>query len=387
MQNTQTLTKKMKTKKRRPSRDLKKEEPTSSQQRHSRNVFFDMRLRKIIRENHGQGISQLVFFLCKENNGTANVIDTSNVLGSVGGCELSVYDNEHCGDHLDIMSNFDITPSNLKNEYKHKLTTMCWFYKQDDVLLATAGADTMIHLLSLAFSEEIMLLKGHKDVVSDLQSHPLNNSHMLSTSQDGTIRFWDIDREKCLVIFEAKAPLTVSCFHPSGTTFITGSQAGDIYEWAIPPITDITDNDKPFLVSKNKARVLSEMHGGSYIDCIRFANGNLITKSIDNQLHYWDATTQKLLHSFSSFTSKENKSRFDVSMDERYLCVGSEKGLLYVFDIQTGDRIAKLGHKKSSRAIKCCVFNQNCRQIVAASEGAFILRYDYIDDNALDQVR
>lgn len=75
---------------------------------------------------------------------------------------MSVYDNEHCGDHLDIMSNFDITPSNVKNEAEHKLNTLCWIYKEEgDALIATAGADTMIHILSLANSEEVLLLKGH----------------------------------------------------------------------------------------------------------------------------------------------------------------------------------------------------------------------------------
>lgn len=74
---------------------------------------------------------------------------------------MSVYDNQHCEDHLDIMSNFDITPTLVKNEHKYKLNTLCWLYKNGDALIATAGADTAIHVLSLAYSEEIMLLRGH----------------------------------------------------------------------------------------------------------------------------------------------------------------------------------------------------------------------------------
>ncbi|KAI8640108.1 WD40-repeat-containing domain protein [Parasitella parasitica] len=318
-----------------------------------------MRLRRIVKENHGHGISQLAFFMGRKN-GAANAIDTTNVLGSVGGCELSIYDNEHCGDHLDIMSNFDITPSNVKDECKHKLDTMCWFDRGGDLLLAVAGADSMIHVLSLANSEELILLKGHTNAVSDLQSHPLNDNYMLSTSQDSTIRLWDIGRGKCLVIFEANSPLTASCFHPSGTTFITGSHTGDICEWTIPAIMDTTDDNMPLMVAKNEARVLKKMHGSNHIDCIRFAEGNLLTKSIDNQLHFWNTKTQELLHSFS-LACKENKSRFDVSVDERCLCVGSAYGAIYVYNIQTGEKVAELRHKKSTRAIRCCVFNRDCR--------------------------
>lgn len=53
------------------------------------NIFSNMRLRRIVKENHGQDISQLSFFF---NDNTrkrsARRIDTSNVLTSVGGCEV-----------------------------------------------------------------------------------------------------------------------------------------------------------------------------------------------------------------------------------------------------------------------------------------------------------
>ncbi|KAL7331553.1 hypothetical protein PS15p_203730 [Mucor circinelloides] len=327
------------------------------------NIFSNMRLRRIVKENHGQDISQLSFFF---NDNTrkrsARRIDTSNVLTSVGGCELSVYDNEHCGDHLDIMSNFDITPSHEKHEARHKLNTVCWFYKDSgDVLIATAGADSMIHVLSLANSEETVLLKGHTSTVSDLQSHPLNDQHMLSTSRDGTVRLWDLDQERCLAIFEANTALTVSCFHPSGATFMTGSDNGDIYEWTTPALHSLISSQTPIVVPLKDARILSKIHGNAYIDCIRYANGNLLTKSFDNQLHYWRSDTQEIIHSFPITSQKSNHSRFDVSADEQYLCVGSDHGSVYVYDIRTSDLMAELCHKKATKAVRCCVFTQDCR--------------------------
>lgn len=114
------------------------------------------------------------------------------------------------------------------------------------------------------------------------------------------------------------------------------------------------------VVSIKDARILDKMHGSSYIDCIRFANGNLITKSIDNQLHYWNPNTQETIHSFS-IESGENKSRFDVSLDECFLCVGSDYGTVYVYDIQTAKLLAELYHKKTSKAVRCCAFTRNCR--------------------------
>lgn len=48
------------------------------------------------------------------------------------------------------------------------------------------------------------------DTVTDLQSHPLNDHQMLSTSKDGTARLWDLHQEKCLVVFEANTSLMIS---------------------------------------------------------------------------------------------------------------------------------------------------------------------------------
>ncbi|KAI9486335.1 MAG: WD40-repeat-containing domain protein [Benjaminiella poitrasii] len=240
-----------------------------------------MRLRRIVKENHGSDINQLSFFFNNKNftapfslehNKTFDKrgavqrdnTDTSNILATVGGCELSVYDNEHCGDHLDIMSNFDITPTEESGESKSKyeLETFCWLYKEGDALLATAGADGSIHVLSLAHSGEIMQLEGHTKLIYDLQSHPQNDDIILSTSKDGTIRLWDVNSGKCLVIFEVDA--TVSCFHPSGTKFVSGNSRGELRVWDIPSVEGSMD-DEPITVEKSHSRLLRKMHGDSYI--------------------------------------------------------------------------------------------------------------------------
>lgn len=56
--------------------------------------------------------------------------------------------------------------------------------------------------------------KDSTGTVSDLQSHPLNDHYMLSTSKDGTARLWDLRQERCLVVFEANAALSISVSLP-----------------------------------------------------------------------------------------------------------------------------------------------------------------------------
>lgn len=156
---------------------------------------------------------------------------------------MNVYDNEHCGDHLDIMSNFDLSTQDDQDKTRKDLHTFCWLYRENDAWLAAAGADGLIHIVSLANSQEIDILAGHTsklhyickiiawgcennlktiyicllESINDLQTHPFSDNYILSTSKDGTIRLWDVDARKCLVIFEADASVTVSyplCFCP-----------------------------------------------------------------------------------------------------------------------------------------------------------------------------
>jgi hypothetical protein len=79
--------------KRKSSQDL--QEPKSKSkciEKDSQNNFGNMRLRRIVKENHGHDISQLSFFFNNKNitklTATA-LVDTSNILGSVGGCEVN----------------------------------------------------------------------------------------------------------------------------------------------------------------------------------------------------------------------------------------------------------------------------------------------------------
>ncbi|KAG0741358.1 hypothetical protein G6F57_009351 [Rhizopus arrhizus] len=374
------------------TKQISSEQTTLSRDQRQEHVFGNMRLRRIVKENHGRDINQLAFFFNNKNfnapsgldlNKTfdkrgavqRNSTDTSNILATIGGCELSVYDNEHCGDHLDIMSNFDITEEDGVNR---ELYTFCWLYRQGDAWLATAGADGLIHILSLANSQEIKILEGHSKTIHDLQSHPQNDNIILSTSKDGTIRLWDVDENVCLAIFECDA--TVSCFHPSGTKFVSGNSRGELREWQIPSTTGMMD--EAITVTKKNSRLLKKFHGDSYIDCIRFANNNVLSKSINGKLEYWELETEKTLRSIR-LRSGENYSRFDISLDETYVCIGTRQGSLFIYNLHTGAMISELGHRRSTKAIRCCAFSRDCRQIIAAGEDGLIMRYDYIDDDTL----
>lgn len=83
------------------------EQTTLSRDQRQEHVFGNMRLRRIVKENHGRDINQLAFFFNNKNfnapsgldlNKTfdkrgavqRNSTDTSNILATIGGCEVKI---------------------------------------------------------------------------------------------------------------------------------------------------------------------------------------------------------------------------------------------------------------------------------------------------------
>ncbi|KAK3808583.1 MAG: WD40-repeat-containing domain protein [Benniella sp.] len=236
-----------------------------------------MRLRRIVKENHSSEINQMAFCLNPKHNKTSfgldhvkvfekrgavkrDPMDNSNILGTTGGPQANVYDNEHCGDHLDIMSHFLLDPVGDEGaEELPEMLTCCWMHQPQDAIFVTAGTDKMIHVLSLARSKELIRLSGHNHTVTDIQPHPDKDEYLLSASKDGTMRLWNIVTGKCLLIFEYKA--STVCFNPDtkGRTFVTGSYNGEIREWDVPVLE--SEPEEPIVVLANDSRVLqSSLH-------------------------------------------------------------------------------------------------------------------------------
>lgn len=77
-------------------------------------------------------------------------------------------------------------------------------------------------------------------------------------------------------------------------------------------------------------------------------------------MEYWDAEKNEPIRSFRIRTG-ENHSKFDVSLNEQFFCVGSTQGSVYIYNVITGKLLSELSHRRSNRLIKCCVFSRDCR--------------------------
>ncbi|KAG0371218.1 hypothetical protein BGZ54_008958 [Gamsiella multidivaricata] len=275
-------------------------------------IFKNLRLRRIVKENHSSEINQLAFCLNQKHNKTPfgldhvkvyekrgavkrDPMDNSNVLGTTGGPQANIYDNEHCGDHLDIMSHFLLDPIGEEGD------------------------------------EEL------------------------------------------------------PCFNPGteGNTFVTGGYNGEIREWTVPAFE--SEPEEPIVVPLDNSRVLqSDLHS-TRIDCIRFAKGKALSKSVNGKVEHWDPETLQRIRTFNIKNTASNQCRFDVSLDELFFCVGTSNGSVYVYNIDTGRTVTELKHRRSTKAIRTCIFSRDCRTVVCAGEDSFIWRYDYVTDEILSE--
>ncbi|KAG0328474.1 hypothetical protein BGZ99_005169 [Dissophora globulifera] len=364
-------------------------------------IFKNQRLRRIVKENHSSEINQLAFCLNQRHNKTPfgldqvkifekrgdvkrDPMDNSNILGTTGGAQANIYDNEHCGDHLDIMSHFLLDPVGEEGaEELPEMLTCCWMHQPQDAILATAGTDKMIHILSLARSKELVRLSGHGHTITDIQAHPTKDEYLMSASKDGTVRMWNILTGKCLFIFEYKA--SVVCFNPNtqGRTFLTGSYNGDIREWDIPELE--LEPEEPIVVLLNDSRLLQSGLHSARIDCIRFAKGKVLSKSVNGKVEYWDPETLQQIRTFTIKNTASNQCRFDVSLDELFFCVGTSNGSVYIYNVESGRTVTELKHRRSTKAIRTCIFSRDSRTVICGGEDSFIWRYDYVTDEVLNE--
>ncbi|PVU91662.1 hypothetical protein BB559_004041 [Furculomyces boomerangus] len=383
-------------------------------------IFDNFNLKRIVRENHGDPIKQICFNFVKPQNvkesepkheemdcdeekseesdsvptKTESFIvqtdiefvynqgqthkdheDSSNIILAISNQQVNVYDNEHCGDHLDIMSHFSAAQNDI-------LLSACWVPAKSDSVFVTGYESGKTGIFSVAYSKEICTIEAHNDKVIDVQPHPTIPKLFLSVSLDGTTKLWDYEKNLCLCRFDYGA--SVSSFSKDGKYIATGSKNGEVRMWEIPDFVDFEESrnyPKIYTVEDSNLIHSGKKHYGSKNDCIRVLNGTILVKNIGGRFELFDIQSKDLIKSFNVPDNGESSCKFDVRQvnDENYVCVGNSSGSVYIFEVKTGRVVRKLSHKRSVRPVTSCVFSKSCRNLIYSNDSSFLWRYDYID--------
>lgn len=231
-----------------------------------------------------------------------------------------------------------------------------------DGQLALAGIDDGTVLLwNMATGDLLQSFSGHEGLVNSVSFGPGPYRAMpVSSSFDGTMRFWDMETGRELATLNYPSPIWTMSFAPndvSVATVLSNSQLTFRHD-----------------LSASSLHIFDEVQG---VTSLAFSpDGHLIiTGTTRDTLLLWDADNQRLLRTFGE--SETNNNNYIQSVvfnpDGQTVWSGHLDGTASLWEVATGDRLRTFVVDGSNGPM---VFSPDGRMVLTASrDGTLILWY------------
>jgi WD40 repeat protein len=356
--------------------------------------FRKMRLRTVIKENHGSSITKVEFnkllpsTVTSSSTTSLNVLNCTNLVACIGSNELNIYDNFHCGKNfLDLFCNFvhKIPKKNPRDlpadEERHtpgaKLTCLTWISKPspEHTNLAVGTEDGEILILSLASSRVTHILKGHTSAITTVMpvqvTSTTGDQGLLSSSRDGTVKLWNTTTGQCVTTYNvvdgglAKVCESIKLMVETENSFLTSHPDGSIRRWlldykrfndavdackSLPSASSFSSSSKKskkktFTTDNNDQNthsldestyVFSSPKGRAISHFVAGKNGTILTCSNTGRVSIWKKGEKNIYTSTTTFTVPRGidefstKSKSDSGSNKRAYSVATFKEFVVV---------------------------------------------------------
>ncbi|KAI8994586.1 WD40-repeat-containing domain protein [Pilobolus umbonatus] len=212
----------------------------------------------------------------------------------------------------------------------------------------------------------IKTLSGHTDEVICLDfNHP--KGMLVSSSLDGTVKAWDLYRNRCLGNLNGHNGL-VRCLQLDDARLLTGSDDGTIKQWdltLIPPVSSSLSissfsafssaPSSPTLTAADNVGIINESftlegHQGE-VTAIYADRHTVVSGSNDKTMKQWDLETQECMLTLDVMWASKTSSKVDNWFDYNYsthdfigalqfwefaLASGTSDGRIRMWDLRTG---------------------------------------------------
>lgn len=178
----------------------------------------------------------------------------------------------------------------------------------------------------------LKVLSGHTDRVRSV-FYSLDGEKIVSSSYDGTVRVWDIEKGECIktltiafVVKESTAA-TYAVFSPDGQKVAVATYNGYVLVWSI-----------------NSNRILHKLkHSSNPVWSISFSpdGKSLASSSLDRDIKIWDMETGCLTNVLKGHTDSVNSVDFSPE-GKCLLSAGSDRTAI-IWDLATGKILKKMG--------------------------------------------
>ncbi|EFO80256.1 WD-40 repeat-containing protein [Oscillochloris trichoides DG-6] len=145
-------------------------------------------------------------------------------------------------------------------------------------LLVTSGQDALIHVWDVASGREERTLFGHSNSILQLAFAP-NGAFLASASSDTSIRIWDVAAgQELFSLHDHSGAVFRIAFTPDSAGLISAGYDRSIRRWDLPMV-----------------------HGQAVYGVAYSPDGRMIVSTANGKdLKVWDATSQALLHTFTT---------------------------------------------------------------------------------------
>lgn len=203
-----------------------------------------------------------------------------------------------------------------------------------------------------------MTFAAHTERVVSCVLSP-DGRRILSGSWDCTLRLWDAQTGRQLVVFEGHSgPVNTCDFSANGEFVVSGSSDCTLNIW--DPHTGMID-------------ATLTGHRGSVLGCaISPASDRIASASADGTVRLWDAATAEPVAVFRGHTAAVNSC--DFSPDGSRLASGSSDGTLKIWEVARAIELRTLD--KHTLAVWCCSFSPSGELIASGSSDRTLRIWD-----------
>ncbi len=244
----------------------------------------------------------------------------------------------------------------------HSEYVTCVAYSPDGKYVVTGSHDNTLKLWNALNGKEIRTFSMHTGPVRSVCFNP-EGSRILTSSVDNKAQVYDITTCKLLVeIVIDKDRLFKACYSPDGSKILTMNDRDGIALWNASNGEKIGEYKKEY-----SATIYPEWFSPDGNKLMTYVNYN------ESQLvDLTDSTKNKTFLMEKAFS-------YDISPDNKYLAIGSNKELVKLFNLESGKEIYALdpNEEKSCDGCKTLIaFSHSSKYLVTFSKYSGVILWD-----------